>query len=109
MNFEEPDIVNELKLVESLDKEIDLFLQMKNNCFFIKSNNEIYLAFFDEKNNLKKLENTNINFNEKINSVSLSLDEKRIYICLKEKKSIRMLNCDLNNGIMEEDENEIND
>ena len=27
----------------------------------------------------------------------------------KRKKSIRILNCDLNNEIMEEDENEIND
>ena len=107
IKIKEPEF--EFDMVESLNNKDDIFYQLKNNYFFINSKDKIYLAFFDENNNLKKLDNSIIDFEYEINSVSLSLDNKRIYICLKDQKIIKILNCDLINGIMEIDKNEIND
>ena len=53
------------------------------------------------------MENTRIDFNDNIESITPSLKKDKIYACLSGSKKIKIFNCDLINEIMELDKHEI--
>ena len=79
----------------------------KNN-FFIYSGEYVELIRLDEKNKkLQLLNNTKIEFKLDIETITPSIKKDKIYVCLSDRRVIKIFNCDLVNGIMELSPNEI--
>ena len=75
---------------------------------FLKNENKIYISKYDKKSDQIKFlfEST---FNEYIFSVSISQDKNHIYICLFNKKIVKIIDYDLNKKEFTNNNNEIND
>ena len=82
--------------------------KINNTHFFINGNNSVRLIKYEEKfDQLNIMENTRIDFNDNIESITPSLKKDKIYACLSGSKKIKIFNCDLINEIMELDTHEI--
>ena len=89
---------NRVKKIERIDN---------NNFFTHFSDDAVKILNYNEKEGLSILENTNIDFHNDIESVSISLKKNKIFACLSYEKIIKIFNIDLTNGIMELNINEI--
>ena len=99
-------------LCQELDIPTDYIMKKigaidKNN-FFIYSGEYVELIRLDEKNKkLQLLNNTKIEFKLDIETITPSIKKDKIYVCLSDRRVIKIFNCDLVNGIMELSPNEI--
>ena len=98
---------NSFELETPFYDKIKKIERIDDNHFFIYSNDTIKLIFQDENDDISVLDNTRIEFNDDIESVTLSFKKDKIYVCLSDQKIIKIFNCDLINGIMELNNNEI--
>ena len=96
----------EESVVEKLSRK-GLIKNISDNYFFIYSGERVQLAYLDEEKKLVLMINSIFEIEDEIKSLSLSLDKNKIYVCLSGKKVIKILNCDLANGIKEESKKEI--
>ena len=80
---------------------------LNENYFFLQSKDSVKLLHLDTDDELSKLENTEIEFDDDIESITFSSNKDKIYVCLSDKKIIKIFNCDLKNEIMELNQNEI--
>ena len=95
--------------IPSFDK-IKKFEIINKNYFFLQSGDSVKILHLDEDygiHELSKLDNTKIAFGDDIESVTCSVNKDKIYVCLSNKKIIKIFNCDLVNKIMELNYNEI--
>ena len=72
-------------------------------------NNQVGLIAYNKKDGLYYFSNTNNYFKEKIYSISISNDEKEIYVCLSKKKIVVIFECDLDKCTMKKSQNIISD
>ena len=98
---------NSFELETPFYDKIKKIERIDDNHFFIYSNDTVKLIFQDENDDISVLDNTRIEFNDDIESVTLSFKKDKIYVCLSDQKIIKIFNCDLINGIMELNNNEI--
>ena len=75
--------------------------RISDNHFFVQTHDKVRLLYLNENNDLLILKNTEIDFNGEIYSITPSLKKDKIYVCLSNRKCIKIFNCDLPNEIME--------
>ena len=96
------------ELENPLSNKIKKIEMINDSHFFVYVNGSIKLLRLNEEDNeLIVLDNTEIDFNDDIESVTCSINKDKIYVCLSNKKIIKIFNCDLINEIMELNNNEI--
>lgn len=79
----------------------------KNN-FFVHSGEYVELINPNEKNKkLQLLNNTKIEFKLDIGTITPSLKKDKIYVCLSDRRVIKIFNCDLSKGMLVLSQNEI--
>ena len=81
--------------------------RINDNHFFVHSYDSVKLYRLNENNKLSFLENTKIEFNNDIYSITSSIKKDKIYVCLSNSEKIKIFNCDLINGFMESNIKEI--
>ena len=97
---------NELEI--PFDNKIKKIEMIEKNYFFVRVRGIVKLLRLNEEDNeLILLENTEIAFDDEIESITFSSNKDKIYVCLSNQKIIKVFNCDLKNEIMELNQNEI--
>ena len=71
--------------------------RISDNHFFVQTHDKVRLLYLNENNDLLILKNTEIDFNEIIYSITPSIKKDKIYVCLSNRKCIKIFNCDLQN------------
>ena len=104
--------------IEIKKRDLESYYQIKNGIIekinntyyfeFLKNENKIYISKYDKKSDQIKFlfEST---FNENIFSVSISQENNQIYICLLNKKIVKIIDYDLNKKEFINNNNAIND
>ena len=117
---------SEIKNKKELDIEIDYQNKLHQNDInyskiekindeylfsYSTEDKKVSLTYIDNENNSLKddLEDTKLKFKREISSISSSIDQKKIYVCLANKRIVKIFNFDINQKMMEESNEEIND
>ena len=100
--------------LESLDNEyLENYTKIDERyfCAYSKQNNIFSILWYenddDNQNGFYSNNSLEINFNEEIYSISFSLNKRKIYICLSNKKIVKILDFDIDNENLKICEEEI--